>query len=55
MATTQFSWAAANLTIADINSGDQMLVIFGTALVMFQTPGLAQFYGGMRWNCAVLD
>jgi ammonia channel protein AmtB len=24
-----------------------MLVIFGTALVMFMTPGLAQFYGGL--------
>jgi ammonia channel protein AmtB len=35
------------LTTDDIVSGDQTLMMLGTALVMFMTPGLAQFYGGV--------
>lgn len=35
-----------NLTLDDVNSGDTAWVLMSTALVMFMTPGLAQFYGG---------
>src|SRR3954447_6706871 len=31
----------------EINSGDTAWVLGATALVMFMTPGLALFYGGM--------
>lgn len=45
--TVPFPWTAVNLTNGDVVSGDQTLMILGTALVMFMTPGLAQFYGGI--------
>lgn len=43
------SFAPLNLTLLDVNSGDTAWVLMGTALVMFMTPGLAQFYGGTNF------
>lgn len=38
-----------------INTGDMSFVIFSAALVMFMTPGLALFYGGMVKSKNVLS
>jgi Amt family ammonium transporter len=40
-------YAKVNLTVADVNTGDTAWMMISAALVMFMTPGLAQFYGGM--------
>ncbi|MBL8014375.1 MAG: ammonium transporter, partial [Candidatus Omnitrophica bacterium] len=34
-------------TVTPINPGDTAWVLMSAALVMFMTPGLAFFYGGM--------
>jgi Amt family ammonium transporter len=37
-----------------INAGDTVFILVSSALVMFMTPGLALFYGGMVRNKNVL-
>ncbi|MGB5924248.1 MAG: ammonia channel protein, partial [Syntrophobacteria bacterium] len=37
-----------------INGGDTAFILVSSALVMFMTPGLALFYGGMVRNKNVL-
>lgn len=38
-----------------MNSGDTAFVLFSAALVLFMTPGLALFYGGMARSKNVLN
>ncbi|MDH3896500.1 MAG: ammonia channel protein, partial [Deltaproteobacteria bacterium] len=37
-----------------MNAGDTAFILISSALVMFMTPGLALFYGGMVRNKNVL-
>lgn len=40
--------------VAVLDDGDTSWVLISTALVMFMTPGLAFFYGGMvSWKCVL--
>lgn len=54
-ATEPVADAPVGPSVADINAGDTAWLMLSAALVMFMTPGLAFFYGGLTENTTIIN